>query len=129
MSGHSLAQTGASSLFAATPADPGGADFRPRIGGCMDRWIVLWRDESGDADHDCHMTADSAAEAVGLIGEVLEGETSTDDGDGMPALDAFLEHVGCEAAGLPALLQVTVGVIEFRCDDGILTVVRDRIAR
>jgi hypothetical protein len=133
MSGHSLAQAGAPSLFAALVANPASADLPayvgPEFGGFMDRWIILWRGDAVIANIEHNMTADTAQEAGELIRQVLDCETCTDDeGEEHPAFDAFLEHEGCDVGRLPDLLQKTVTDIVFRCDCGVLTVVRDRVA-
>jgi hypothetical protein len=102
----------------------------------MDRWIIHWIGDSVVANEQHYMTADSPQEVTELIREVLHGETWTDPDDADEpaeeiAFHVFLVHLcvpHCDEANLPAILHATVSDIEFRCDNGTLKVIRDRVA-
>jgi hypothetical protein len=95
------------------------------------RWVVEWLDDSGDDDRNLLASADSAEEARDVIGRVLTAATVTPEdaeeygGDQTePAYAALVREVfeGDILAGLRSLRED----ITFRCDDGTLTVRRER---
>jgi hypothetical protein len=95
------------------------------------RWIVEWLDDSGDADRNLLASADSAEEARDAVERILTPETVTpSDAEELggeqtePAYAALVRDVfaGDVLAGLRSLRED----ITFRCDDGTLTVRRER---
>ena len=96
------------------------------------RWILEWKDDSGDTDHDIRATADSVEEAHAAIRRILSGVTWTPHdaeeigGDQTePAYTALLREA-CDGDIARALLDRAGEGITFRCDDGTLTVERER---
>ena len=96
------------------------------------RWILEWNDDSGDTDHDIHETADSVEGAREAIRRILSGVTWTPEdaeeigGDQTePAYTALLREA-CDGDIDTALLDRADEGIAFRCDDGTLTVERER---
>jgi hypothetical protein len=101
------------------------------LSGETHRWVVEWLDDSGDEDHNLLASADSAEEARDVIGRVLTTATVTpEDAEELggeqtePAYAALVRDVfaGDILAGLRSLRED----ITFRCDDGTLTVRRER---
>ena len=96
------------------------------------RWLLEWSDDSGDPDHDIRATADTVGEARAAMDRILTGVTWTPEdareigGDQTdPAYTALLRETfnGDMETGLLAL---TGEGIALRCDDGTLTVERER---
>lgn len=96
------------------------------------RWIITWEDESGDEDYDARETADSAGEAREAIERLLTGVMWTpEDADEIggdrtePAYTALVREAfrGDIDRGL---LNLPDDRITFPCDDGTLTVERER---
>jgi len=94
--------------------------------------ILEWNDDSGDTDHDIRKTADSVEDAREAIRRLLSVETWTpEDADEIggdqtePAYPALLREA-CDGDIATALLAPAGEGIAFRCDDGTLTVQRER---
>jgi hypothetical protein len=95
------------------------------------RWVLVWKDASGDPARGVYATADSAAEAVACVRRLLAGSTWTPDdaeefgsADTVPAFDALVrdELAGEAERGVMAVTER----LEFRCDEGTLEIVRER---
>jgi hypothetical protein len=99
------------------------------------RWINHWKDESGDADRDILISADSVEELKEGLRRVLGNKTYTpdipddlkvegEDDEPQPAYEAFLDNeFGPDVDA--DILKLWCGVT-FQCDDGRLHVVRER---
>jgi hypothetical protein len=96
------------------------------------RWLLEWVDDSGDSDRDIRETADSVEEARDAVRRILTGATWTPEGarefggdQTEPAYTALVREAfgGDVVAGLLGLRD---GGLTFRCDDGTLTISRER---
>src|SRR5208337_950711 len=96
------------------------------------RWILEWNDDSGDTDHDIRETADSVEEARAAIRRLLSGVTWTPEdaaeigGEQTESAYPALLREACEGDLARALLAPADEGIVFHCDDGTLTVERER---
>jgi len=96
------------------------------------RWILEWNDDTGDTAYDIRETADSVEDARAAIRRILSGVTWTPEtaeetgGDQTESAYTALLREACDGDIARALLDRAGEGITFRCDDGTLTVARDR---
>jgi len=95
------------------------------------RWVLDWQDENRDPHTWILVTADSVDEFRERVHHLLDGYTLTPEDaeefagdDAIPAIDAFQEDV-LDLADDAQILGLWGG-FSFKCDDGLLYVVRER---